>query len=102
MTNKSRVKAAPEVPTAREQGYPSLEIEGMAGLFGVKSMSEQLKEKIAADVGAVTADGSIGARLEATGQIINIGGPKAFASSIAEQSANVAAVVKAIDLKPKN
>ena len=102
VTNKSRVKAAPEVPTAREQGYPSLEIEGMAGLFGVKSMSEQLKEKIAADVGAVTADGSIGARLEATGQIINIGGPKAFASSIAEQSANVAAVVKAIDLKPKN
>jgi tripartite-type tricarboxylate transporter receptor subunit TctC len=102
VTNKSRVKAAPEVPTAREQGYPSLEIEGMAGLFGIKSMSEQLKEKIAADVRDVTADGSIGDRLEATGQILNVGGPKEFASSIAEQSANVAAVVKAIDFKPKN
>ena len=102
VTNKNRVKAAPEVPTAREQGYPTLEIEGMAGLFGIKSMSEQLKEKIAADVRDVTADGSIGDRLEATGQIINIGGPQEFASSIAEQSANVAAVVKAIDFKPKN
>ena len=102
VTNKNRVKAAPEVPTAREQGYPSLEIEGMAGLFGIKSMSEQLKEKIAADVRDVTADGSIGDRLEATGQILNVGGPKEFASSIAEQSANVAAVVKAIDFKPKN
>ena len=71
VTNKNRVKAAPEVPTAREQGYPSLEIEGMAGLFGIKSMSEQLKEKIAADVRDVTADGSIGDRLEATGQILN-------------------------------
>jgi hypothetical protein len=50
----------------------------------------------------VTADGSIGNRLEATGQILNLGGPKEFASSIAEQSANVAAVVKAIDFKPKN
>ena len=102
VTNKERVKAAPEIPTAREQGYTSLEIEGMAGLFGIKSMSEQLKEKIAADVRDVTADGSIGKRLEATGQIVNIGGPKEFASSIAEQSAKVAAVVKAIDFKPKN
>ncbi len=102
VTNKNRVKAAPEVPTAREQGYPSLEIEGMAGLFGIKSMPDRLQDKIAADVRDVTADGSIGNRLEATGQILNLGGPKEFASSIAEQSANVAAVVKAIDFKPKN
>jgi tripartite-type tricarboxylate transporter receptor subunit TctC len=102
VTNKNRVKAAPEVPTAREQGYPSLEVEGMAGLFGIKSMSEQLKEKIAADLREAAADGSIGERLEATGQIINVGGPKEFANSIAEQSANVAAVAKAIDFKPKN
>src|ERR1700704_1400627 len=80
VTNKNRVKAAPEVPTAREQGYPSLEVEGMAGLFGIKSMSEQLKEKIAADVREAAADGSIGERLEATGQIINTGGPKEFAN----------------------
>ncbi len=102
VTNKDRVKAAPEVPTAREQGYPSLEVEGLAGLFGIKSMPEQLKEKIAADVREATADGRIAERLEATGQIVQAGGPKEFAESIAEQSANVAAVVKAIDLKPKN
>ncbi len=102
ITNKQRAKAAPDIPTSREQGYPSLELEGMAGLFGIKSMSSELKEKIAAGVRDVAADGSIGNRLEATGQIINIGGPKEFANSIAEQSANVAAVVKAIDYKPKN
>jgi tripartite-type tricarboxylate transporter receptor subunit TctC len=57
VTTKNRVKAAPEVPTAREQGYPSLEIEGMAGLFGLRSMSEQLKEKIATDVRSPTLAG---------------------------------------------
>jgi tripartite-type tricarboxylate transporter receptor subunit TctC len=102
ITNKNRVKAAPDVPTSREQGYPSLELEGMAGLFGTRSVPEQIREKIAADVRDVTADGSIGDRLEATGQIMNIGGPKEFSAAIAEQSANVAAVVKAIDFKPKN
>ncbi len=101
-SNKTRIPAIPDVPTAREQGYPSLELEGLVGLFGLKSMSDELKEKIAADFRAVTADGSIAARLQATGQAINVGGPKEFADSINEQRANVAAVVKAIDFKPKN
>jgi hypothetical protein len=43
------------------------------------------------------ADGSIGERLEATGQIINVSSPKEFADAIAGQSANVAALAKAID-----
>ena len=97
INNKTRIAAAPDVPTAREQGYPSLEVEGLVGLFGLKSMPAALNEKIAADFRAVTADGSIAARLHATGQAISIGGPQAFADSIAEQRANVAAVVKAID-----
>jgi tripartite-type tricarboxylate transporter receptor subunit TctC len=102
VTTKTRVKAAPDVPTAREQGYPSLEWEGLVGLFGLKSMSSQLKEKIAADFRDAAADGNIGERLEATGQIVNIGRPKELADSIAEQQASIAAVVKAIDFKPKN
>ena len=81
---------------------PSLEMEGLVGLFGLKSMSEELKEKIAADFRAVAADGSIAERLKATGQAINVGGPKEFADSIEEQRAIVTATAKAINYKPKN
>ena len=102
VNNKTRIKAAPDMPTAREQGFPSLEMEGLVGLFGLKSMSNELKEKIAADFRAVAADGSIAERLKATGQAINVGGPKEFADSIDEQRRNVAATAKAIDYKPKN
>jgi tripartite-type tricarboxylate transporter receptor subunit TctC len=102
VNNKTRIAPAPDMPTAREQGYPSLEVEGLVGLFGLKSMSDELKEKIAADFRAVIADGSIAERLKATGQAINVGGPKEFADSINEQRSNVAAVAKAIDFKPKN
>jgi tripartite-type tricarboxylate transporter receptor subunit TctC len=102
VNNKSRISTAPDMPTAREQGFPSLEMEGLVGLFGLKSMPDALKEKIAADFRAVAADGSIAQRLKATGQAINLGGPKEFAESIDEQRRIVAATAKAIDYKPKN
>jgi tripartite-type tricarboxylate transporter receptor subunit TctC len=101
VNNKTRAAAAPDIPTAREQGFPSLEVEGLVGLFGLKSMSEALKDKIAADFRAAAADGAIANRLKDTGQSFNISGPKDFAAAIAEQSANVAAVAKAIDFKPR-
>jgi tripartite-type tricarboxylate transporter receptor subunit TctC len=102
INNKARAQVAPDVPTAREAGYPSLEFEGLVGLFGLKSMPNELKEKIAADFRAAAADGTIADRLRATGQVINVGGPKEFTDAIAEQRANITAVVKAIDFKPKN
>jgi tripartite-type tricarboxylate transporter receptor subunit TctC len=101
MNNKTRAPAAPNVSTAREQGFPSLEVEGLVGLFGIKTIPAALKEKIANDFKAAAQDGAIAARLQATGQVINVGGPKEFADAIAEQQANVAAVAKAIDFKPK-
>lgn len=101
VNNKTRVPAAPDVPTARESGYPSLEVEGLVGVFGLKTTPEAVKDKIAADFKAAAQDGAIAERLKQTGQVINVGGPKEFADAIAEQQANVAAVVKAIDFKPK-
>ena len=37
VNNKTRIAPAPDMPTAREQGYPSLEVEGLVGLFGLKT-----------------------------------------------------------------
>jgi tripartite-type tricarboxylate transporter receptor subunit TctC len=102
VNNKTRIAPAPDMPTAREQGYPSIEVEGLVGLFGLKTMSSELKEKIAADFRTAAADGSIAERLKATGQSINVAGPKEFAEAIDEQRRNVAETAKAINYKPKN
>jgi tripartite-type tricarboxylate transporter receptor subunit TctC len=101
VNNKTRAPAAPNIPTAREQGFPSLEVEGLVGLFGPKTMSDALKEKIVTDFRAASADGEIAKRLQATGQVFNVSGAKEFAAAIAEQYANVAAVAKAINFKPR-
>ena len=102
LNNKERTSLVPGVPTVVEEGYPSLVFEGLHGLIGLKSMSKALKEKIAADFKEAAADGSIGARLGATGSVINVGGPDDFAAAIKEQSAAIAATVKAINFKPRN
>jgi tripartite-type tricarboxylate transporter receptor subunit TctC len=99
VNNAARAPVAPDVPTAREAGFASLEVDGLVGLFGIKSIPNDLKEKIAADVKAVAADGVIAERLKATGQVINIGGPGEFADAIEAQRAKIAATVKAIDFK---
>jgi tripartite-type tricarboxylate transporter receptor subunit TctC len=101
VNNGTRAPILPDVPTAREAGCPSLEVEGLVGLFGIKAIPDDLKEKIAADVMAVAADGVIAERLKATGQVINIGGPKEFADAVEMQHAKIAATVKAINFKPK-
>jgi len=101
VNNATRTPFAPDVATAREAGYPSLEVEGLVGLFGITALSADLREKIAADIKAVSVDPAIAERLKATGQVINYGGPAEFADAIAAQRAKIAATAKAIDFKPK-
>jgi tripartite-type tricarboxylate transporter receptor subunit TctC len=101
VNNATRAPVAPDVPTAREAGYPSLEVEGLVGLFGITSIPNELREKIAGDVKVVSGDPAIAERLKATGQVINYGGPKEFADAIAAQREKIAATVKAINFKPK-
>jgi tripartite-type tricarboxylate transporter receptor subunit TctC len=101
VTNKVRAPTAPDVPTVKEAGYPDLSLDGLVGFFGPPEMSSALRERIAADIGAVVAaDPTIGQRLTATGQIPNVGGPTEFAAAIEEQRAQIAAIAKELGIKP--
>ena len=61
VTNKVRAPTAPDVPTVKEAGYPDLSLDGLVGFFGPPEMSNALRERIAADIGAVVAaDPTIG------------------------------------------
>lgn len=99
LLNHERAPAVPDVPTAAEAGYPNLVFDGLAGLFSTRVLAAPLRERIAADVGAVLADASIAAKIAATGQIVSFGTPDEFAASIAAQRAQFAAVAKTLDLK---
>jgi tripartite-type tricarboxylate transporter receptor subunit TctC len=100
VTNRARAPAIPDIPTAVEAGYPSLQFDGLVGLFGPPGITDEVRAKIAADVKAAAADSEIVKRLTATGQIVAPGNAAEFAASIAEQREQVAAVAKLFGNKP--
>jgi tripartite-type tricarboxylate transporter receptor subunit TctC len=99
MANTVRAPSQPNVPTVGEAGYPELALDGLVGLFGPSGMPLELRQRITADVRAV-ADSTVADRLSITGQIMNIGGPEEFGTSIDEQRAKVAAFAADLGIKP--
>ncbi len=100
VNGRDRVPFLPDIPTAREAGFPSLEVEGLVGLFGPKGMPNELREKIAADVTGFAKDPVISARLTATAQVVNPGGPGEFAAAIEAQRAQIATIAQELGIKP--
>jgi tripartite-type tricarboxylate transporter receptor subunit TctC len=94
VTNRERSSLIPEVPTAKEAGFPELLFEGVVGFYGWRDMPADLKQRIAADVNAVAADPAIGARLQGIGVAVRTGTPDEFSAAIEEQRAKVAAIVQ--------
>jgi tripartite-type tricarboxylate transporter receptor subunit TctC len=96
---RERSPSLPTIPSAQEEGYPALTMEGLVGLFGIKEMSPELRERISADVVAVSNDPAIEAKLLASAQVPNRGSPKEFADSIQQQREQIATIAAAVGIK---
>jgi tripartite-type tricarboxylate transporter receptor subunit TctC len=99
VTNSARSPSHPNLPTVKEAGYPELTLDGLVGLFGLKSMPVVLRERIAADIKGAIDDPVIIDRLNLTGQMLNVGGAAEFEESINQQRATVAAAAKSLGIK---
>src|SRR5215468_6459957 len=101
VNGRERAPILPNIPTAREAGFPALEVEGLVGLFGIKTLPKELVEKIGADVVAATKDPAVSARLSATAQTVNPGMPAEFAAAIQAQRDQIAKIAQELGIKPK-
>src|SRR5262245_44439130 len=99
VTNSQRAPTYPNVPTIAEAGFPDLTFDGLTGLFGPRSMSNEVRERIAADVSTAMSDPTITARLTSTGQVVRPGGPSDFAASLEGQRNALATVAKVLGIK---
>jgi tripartite-type tricarboxylate transporter receptor subunit TctC len=95
-----RAPSLPDLPTAVEQGFPALEMEGLVGLFGTKAVSAELRDKIGADIVAAANDKEIEDKLNATAQSPARGNAKEFTAHINRQKAQIATIVKELGVQP--
>ena len=99
ITNKERAPVLANIPTAAQAGYPALGLDGLVGLFGPRNLSNELKDRMSADVVEAASDPAIGSRLTATGQVVRPGNAKEFAAEIEEQRDRIGAAAKATGSK---
>src|SRR5262249_11229033 len=95
VTNRERSPQVPEVPTAREAGYPDLTFEGSIGLFGWRDMPAFVSERIVRDTQAVAADPAFRSRLVEGGTLSRSGTQQESAAAIEEQRGRMAAIHRA-------
>jgi tripartite-type tricarboxylate transporter receptor subunit TctC len=80
-------------------GYPELEIQGLAGIFGSKIMSEAVRNRIAADVAAICRDTDIRRKLEVSGHNVLSGTTEELKAGIETQRAAMSELAKSIDIR---
>jgi tripartite-type tricarboxylate transporter receptor subunit TctC len=98
ITSKQRAPIAPDVLTAAEAGYPDLTFESVGGIFGPHGISDEVREKIAADVRDVSADPVVAQRIADIGTIMDIQGPKQFSASVQAQRDRLATIAKVLGM----
>jgi tripartite-type tricarboxylate transporter receptor subunit TctC len=100
VTNRERSPQVPDVPTAREAGFPDLTFEGVSGVYGWRGMPADIRERVVADVAAIVADPDFRARVLKVGTVPRTGTPAEFAAAITAQRDQVAAI-HAATAKPR-
>ena len=101
VTSKSRLPAAPQIPTMEELGFKDFGARYWNGLLAPRGTPTEFTEKIAAAVNQVLADRDILAKLAPyANEIDGKSTPRSFEALLKEDLDNWLGVVKAANIKP--
>jgi tripartite-type tricarboxylate transporter receptor subunit TctC len=101
VTTHERNAAAPNLMTAAEAGYPELTVEAPLGLFGPNTMPSSLRDRIAADVGAIAGDLAVVQRLSGLAMVARASTPAEYVALLAGQRARWAALARIYGTHPQ-
>ena len=95
-----RAPRAPEVPTAREAGFPMLEVEGFPGMFGWKGMPAPLLARLNAMVQQIIAVPEVVERFRGLGLVPRPSTPAQFGADLRALHEKLAAVARVYGARP--
>lgn len=100
VTNAERAAAVPDVPTVRELGFPSLELEGFPGMFGWKGMPGELRDEIAAHMCDIVAEPAVAQKLLGIGLSPRRSTPARFEADLRRVGALYAEAARRYGVRP--
>src|SRR6266851_2267292 len=100
VASDDRAPLAPDVPTARQAGFPTLSLFGGHSLFAPKEMPEPLRARIAGDLRAILADAEVARRLTAMGYIPRTESTVEFAAILDRERVHWTEVARMYGAKP--
>ena len=92
VTNRARSPQVPDVPTAKEAGYPDLTFEGLSGIFGWRDMPLEVASGWSTDVTEIVASPDFRARMLKVGTVPSPGTQAEFAAAIDNQRKQITAI----------
>jgi tripartite-type tricarboxylate transporter receptor subunit TctC len=102
IVSKERSKAFPDIPTAAESGFPYLKSTIWYALFAPKAVRKKIVEKINNDVKQILSNPEFSEKhIASKGLRLVALGPVQLAKVIDEETASMAGMVKAADIKPE-
>ena len=94
ITNSRRSPTLPDVPTARESGFPELEYEAFLGFFAPRGMPTELRNRIGADLQEIGATANLAGRFTAMGMQIRVSSPAELQRIVTDERAALARFAK--------
>jgi tripartite-type tricarboxylate transporter receptor subunit TctC len=99
VTGKDRNPLLPDVPTAREAGFPGLETSGWQGVVAPAGVPSETVKKLADAIGRALARPEIKSKLEASGSTVMFSSPAEFAALIKSENERWTKVIKGANIK---
>ena len=101
VATSARSPVAPDIPSAAEQGFPTIGYESTVGFYGPAGMSLALRERIAADIMEVLKDQGVVKRLADTGQAVVAEGPAQLQAVVKRQQVDMSRLAAILDMPKK-
>ena len=99
LTGTKRLRALPEVPTFRELGVEGVELQTWSGIMVPAKTPPQIAVRLHSEITAVLRSPEFARSASGWGAVVVAGSPKDFAHRIQSESASIAKVVQAVNLR---
>jgi tripartite-type tricarboxylate transporter receptor subunit TctC len=98
--NASRSRFFPDVPTAKESGYPDFAVDGWQGFFSPAGTPREIVTRLNGEIRKIMEMPDVVQTLVAAGNEIITGTPEAFGKQVREDGARWGKVVRELGLSP--